>query len=128
MTKNESAITLHQNTNFLFWWYNQMQMIITNWLFSDNKYNVCLAEKTAGIPEQNLAPRGSFYMFFLKQKLHKYDAVFQRVLNFMHINATFVNENALSGRESGKPGSRVPRGYKCWISPEWLRANIHVQN
>lgn len=72
-------------------------MIITYLLFSDNKYNVWLAEKPSGIPEQNLAPQGSFYMFFYIYftKLHKYDAIFQCVLGFMHINATFVNENAL---------------------------------
>lgn len=32
-----------------------------------------------------------------------------------------VNESATSGRESGKPGSWVPKGYKRWISPEWQR-------
>lgn len=62
-----------------------MQMIITNLLFSANKYNVWVAEKPAGIPEQNLAPQGSCYIFYVT-KLHKYDAVFQRVLSVMHIN------------------------------------------
>lgn len=33
-----------------------------------------------------------------------------------------VNENAMSGRESGKPGSWVPKGYKRWVSSEWRRA------
>lgn len=55
----------NQNPNFPFGSYKQIQMIITHLLYSDNKYNVWPAEKPAEIPEQNVAPQGSCYMFFL---------------------------------------------------------------
>lgn len=43
---------------------------------------------------------------------------FPVVVGNMHINVTSVNMNMVSGCESGKVGSWVPKGYKYMPSPE----------